>query len=440
MRLRWWTPHSASSGGGIAAAPLVAPVGTPETRSPEPLFRRRSDPRQISVCHVLEATSGGARRYVLDLIGHLPPERYLSTLVYSSERADAAFYDGLERLEGKVELIRIPMVASLSPAQDLRSTAELTRLFRKRHFHLIHAHSGKAGLVARVAARAAGSGAVVVYSPHGSPYRRGHAYLLAERTLGHFTDRIVAVSPSEREELLACGIGAMEMISVVTGGVDVGQYHLGTGSRDDILEKLDFAPDCLLIGTSGRLCVDKAPLSFVEMARRVAALEPRARFVWIGDGEMRPDVEEAVARYGLTDRLRITGWLPDIRDHLAALDVFCLLSASESLGFVTLEAMATGLPFVGSRVTGTRDVVEDGVTGMLVDLGDHDGVARSVVDLCGSATLRASMGHAGTERVRTSFTMQRMSVDAARAYATALQTARRHASVVGRRPRLAPAG
>lgn len=371
----------------------------------------------IRVAHVVEATAAGVRRHVVDLLRHLPEERVETTLIYSPVRADGAFRAALSELRGRVRCVALPMQPKIRPTADLRAIMSLAEIFRAGQFDVIHTHSGKGGLLGRIAAKVARADAATVYTPNASPYRLGFVHKRVETLLCARTDRVIAVTRSERDELVGNGVAPKESIEVIESGIDLpAEAENRSRLNERIRAGLGVPPDAPLVGTAGRISAQKSPLDFVRMASLVRRVHPNAWFVWIGDGELRAEVQRESLQSGISDRIRITGFLDDIEEHLAALDVFCLLSAYESFGYVTVEAMSLGVPVVATDVPGSRDVVANGLTGYLVPAGDPGTAAARVGELIASDSDRSRMGEAGRNRVASRFEARRMGLETARLY------------------------
>jgi glycosyltransferase involved in cell wall biosynthesis len=150
----------------------------------------------------------------------------------------------------------------------------------------------------------------------------------------------------------------------------------------------------------------KAPLDFVETARLVAKELPGARFVMVGDGELRPEAERAAAAAGLADRFSFPGWRKEMPDILSAFDVFLLTSRWEGLPKVVPQAMIAGIPVVATAVDGTKEVVDHGVDGFLAPPGDVGSLSRAVVDIL-SGRLRLRVG-SQRERLLREFDQEAM--------------------------------
>lgn len=152
----------------------------------------------------------------------------------------------------------------------------------------------------------------------------------------------------------------------------------------------------------GRLCEQKGQLLLVEAAAQLAAEGLKFELVLAGDGEMRPEIEAAIRRHGIADRVRITGWISSaqVRDELAASRALVLPSFAEGLPVVIMEAMAVGRPVLSTYVAGIPELVRDGVEGWLFEAGSPEAAARAM-RACLAATPEAlgSMGEAGRARV-----------------------------------------
>jgi glycosyltransferase involved in cell wall biosynthesis len=173
-----------------------------------------------------------------------------------------------------------------------------------------------------------------------------------------------------------------------------------------------------VVGTVAVFKPQKAPLDFVEAARRIAAEMPGVRFVMLGDGELRPEAERAVAAAGLSDRFSFPGWRKEMPDILAAFDVFLLTSRWEGLPKVVPQAMIAGVPVVATAVDGTKEIVDHGVDGMLAPPGDVAALSRRTADiLSGRAPLRPGIKR---ERLLREFDQEEMVKAQERLYATLL--------------------
>ena len=168
------------------------------------------------VLHVLEATGYGALRYVRDFISALPSGSFESALAYSTVRADPGFGSTLEEARTKGwQLFPVEMLPAVSAVQDLRSVRHLRRVLRDYRPQIVHCHSSKAGALGRIAALGLSPRPRIIYTPNALAARLGVQYLIAERLLAPLTDRFVAISESERDEIVKYGLASNSKVDVV---------------------------------------------------------------------------------------------------------------------------------------------------------------------------------------------------------------------------------
>jgi glycosyltransferase involved in cell wall biosynthesis len=301
------------------------------------------------------------------------------------------------------------MREEVSPAHDLLAALEILRLLRTERFTVVHTHCAKAGAIARVAARLAGTPVVVhtfhALAAHDAMSRqRRWAYLLLERLLSSSADRYVAVAPRLARQVVERRLAPPGKVVVVPSGLD--RVGLGPVRRGTFRRELGIAADVPLVGTVGRLVAQKAPLDFVRMAALVQQRHPRARFVMVGDTELESRPLEAetraeAARLGVD--VLFTGHRPDAAALVADLDVYVVPSLHEGLGRALTEAMLAGRPVVATAVNGVPDLVEPGATGLLVPPRSPAALADCVSWLIDHPKAAAAMGEQGRNRVRGSF-------------------------------------
>jgi glycosyltransferase involved in cell wall biosynthesis len=164
------------------------------------------------------------------------------------------------------------------------------------------------------------------------------------------------------------------------------------------------------VASVGRLEDQKGVERLLDAAASVVERCPQVKIAIVGEGSLRPSLEESVERLGLVDHVTFTGWLSSIGAVMAAIDVMAIPSRWEAFGIVNLEAMAAETPIVGFAVEGIPEVVEDEVTGLLVPSGDIDALAEALVLLADDPLLREQLGLAGRRRLEAEFLPEKMVV------------------------------
>lgn len=360
----------------------------------------RSKGRAVSRLRVLHAITmlelGGAQRNTLDTVAGLDRSRFEVGLV-CADRGEL-FAEAVSLRD--VALFPLPHLRrEVRPDDDLRAFFELCAAIRTFRPDLVHTHSSKAGILGRAAARRQRV-PLVVHSIHGWAF--GHhqtapvrwAFLTAERMASGWTTHFVAVSRNNVEEGVRRGILDRGRASVIRSGIDLAAFRAGQGG-ESVRTELGIPPSAPLVVQVACFKPQKAPERFVELAARVHARLPEARFLLVGDGDLRSSLERARAAAGLNGQLLLPGWRRDVPAVLAAATVVTLTSRFEGLPRVLVEARAAGVPVVAMDVDGVPEVIEDGTNGFLVPEGNTAALAARVLELLGDAALRRRLVEAG---------------------------------------------
>jgi glycosyltransferase involved in cell wall biosynthesis len=347
--------------------------------------------RVLNVITHLDA--GGATDAALNACAYLDHDRFAPKLVCGPSPEEEGDVKGRADDLG-VEVVTIPTLGrSIDPIRDVRSLRALRRLFRAFRPDIVHTHSSKAGFLGRLAARRELVPAVV-HTVHGwsfhdfMPRRNRAVFVGLERVAAKWTDRIVTVSELDRSKGLAAGIGSLELYSVIHELNDLEPFLGADDAPATSRAGLGLPTDAPVIGTVGRLSDQKDPLTFVRAAAAVVTEIPEARFVMVGHGPLRSQVERLVGDLGLGDRFLLTGVRADVPAILRSFDVFLLTSLWEGMPLVIPQAMACRVPVVVSTADGNRELIRDGDNGLLVPLNSPEQFARGVVRLLLDQDLR----------------------------------------------------
>lgn len=356
---------------------------------------------KTTVCTIITILElGGAQEVALFTVANLDRARFRPVLLTGP---GGLLTDEAKALPGVAVEIVPSLGRAIRPFRDARALVELVRLLRRRRPSIVHTHSSKAGILGRWAAWLAGV-PVIVHTIHGfgiTPSQPAWLRVLLiglERLTGLITTHWVAVADVNIAEGLRWKLFRRERVTVIRPGIDPRPFQapLSPQERDRVRVELGAASGDKLVGMVACLKPQKAPLDFVAVAARVCARQPAARFVLIGDGELRPAVEARIHAAGLEDRVRIAGWRRDVPTVMRALDAFLLTSHWEGLARVLLEARAAAVPVVATRVGGAEEAITDGRHGRLCEAGDIEGLADrlcEVLTVCGEG----APGHTGDD-------------------------------------------
>jgi glycosyltransferase involved in cell wall biosynthesis len=206
------------------------------------------------------------------------------------------------------------------------------------------------------------------------------AAIRAERLAARWCDVLVVLAESDRRKGLDAGIGRPEQYVLIRSGIDLEPFR-ASRERASVRAELQIADDTALVGTVSRLTAQKDPLTLIRAASIVKKAFDEVRFVFVGDGPLRTSVVQEIDELNLNDVVLLLGARDDVPRLVSAFDVFALSSRWEGLPRVVPEAMAAGVPVVATNVDGTSEIVEDGVTGLLVRDGEPDALASALVRL-----------------------------------------------------------
>lgn len=337
---------------------------------------------------------GGGTTHVLDLVDGLDRGRFRVAVACGTDGALAADL----RARG-VETFAIDFMGA---RLGVRAWRELARAIDAVRPAILHAHGSRAALAAAVARRFfARWPCALLYSEHGLSFERARGPLvalpamLAERAVGTLGARAIALS--RHSERLLRRFGTFTSVTVIP--YMVREPPADEPDRAAVRRELGIAEDAEVVGTIMRLVPQKAPERFVELAARVRAARPGARFFVIGDGPLRPAVERAIAARGLGDAVRLLGAQPNAARFLRAFDVFALLSRWEGMPISILEAQARGVPVVATANAGVADLVRAGCGAGVPD-GRVDAAARATIGFLADPRRAARTAAAARDRIR----------------------------------------
>jgi glycosyltransferase involved in cell wall biosynthesis len=299
--------------------------------------------------------------------------------------------------------IRLPHRAS--PGQATIGGWDLLRTLRRRRFGLVHTHNAHHGVVGRHLARMLGIPSVHTwrYNPVDASDRQAiqAVYSLAEASAARAGDYVFFQNAEDMAFALNRRIVPAKRALLVGNGIRIEHYERSTHDRAETRAQLGVAPAAELVLCVARMAERKGIPDLIDAFALLAAERPAAELVCLGSGPHRPRFEEQARRLGLGARVHFAGQRDDIPDVLAASDVLALTSSREGVPRAVMEAMAARVPVVATDVVGTRAVVVDGQTGLLVPFGAPQAIARALAKMMDDDELRKRLtAEAHTRLVR----------------------------------------
>ena len=323
--------------------------------------------------------------------------------------------DGELRRRAAEGLELIPIASSSD--LDLSAGWRLSRLLRRVRPDVLHAHDPHGVAMASLA---------LSMGAPASPDGRAPALVAARRVDFHLkgnsfsrwkhrqVDCFIAASGAIHDILVHDGVPRDQVVTVHEG-IDVGRVQ--TMPKVDVHEAFWLPRHAPIVGNVAALVAHKGQRYLIEAARLVVQRVPDARFVILGEGELREPLERLVRDRGLDRHVILPGFRADAIGCIKGFDLFVMSSVTEGLGTSILDAMACSRPVVATRTGGIPEIVEEGSTGVLVPPRDPQAMADAIVTLIESPGMRQRMGQAGLDRVSRRFTVERMVEETAAVYA-----------------------
>jgi glycosyltransferase involved in cell wall biosynthesis len=354
--------------------------------------------RVLYVEHMADV--GGGQMCLLDLVRNVDREKYAPVVTCVSK---GEFY-GLVKSSGvDTEIVDIRRVLRKSPLRTLADMRALGRIIRERRIDIVHVYSLKSHLMVLIPALLEGV-PVIWHCEVTSDYGKFFDMV------GCLGARVIVAASEFVSGRFGWFPACRRKVRVVYNAVDLGKYdrsRVGSNTRAE----LGIDRDAFVVGGVGRLAREKGFHCLIEAAAEISGRVPRLALLIVGGGPPGPDeyVEELRRRAAdspVAGNIIFTGYRRDVPELMAAMDVVAVPSLREVFGLVAVEAMALARPVVASAVGGLPEVVEDGVTGILIPPRDPSALAEAVTRLYTDAPLREKMGVAGRRRAGERFDLK----------------------------------
>jgi glycosyltransferase involved in cell wall biosynthesis len=292
---------------------------------------------------------------------------------------------------------------------DLSAAWKFSRLVKRLAPDVIHAHDphgvAMASLALSLGASAAAKGGaqpILVASRRVDFHLKGNSF---SRWKYRQVDCFIAASEAIRRMLVSDGVPEDRTVTVHEG-IDV--EHVVAAPAVNVHEAFFLPHGAPVVGNVAALVPHKGQRYLIEAAHLVVQQVPDARFVILGEGELREHLEKQVHEHHLEKHVFLPGFRTDVLGCIKGFDLFVMSSVTEGLGTSLLDAMAAARPIVATTAGGIPEIVDDGVNGLLVPPRDYHALADAIVRALQSQPLRQQMGEAGFARVNQRFTVERM--------------------------------
>lgn len=286
---------------------------------------------------------------------------------------------------------------------DLAAVFRLARLMRKHGCSLAHFHDAHAVSVGSLACSLARTPIRVISRRVDFPLKKN---FLSRRKYTKNIDAIIAISEGVKEVLVKGGI-APELVEVIPSGIDFSPFE-NVGSRDFLRREFSFSPDDFLVGIVAHLEDHKGHKYLIEATKILKEQTSKIKVIVVGKGSLRMELDKQAKQLEVEDLVFFLGFREDVPQILASLDLFVLSSYLEGMGSSILDAMASRLPVVATKVGGIPEVVIHGKTGLLISPRNPEALAQAILKLFHDRELTRKMGEKGYEIVHQRFSAEAM--------------------------------
>jgi len=309
------------------------------------------------------------------------------------------------------------LVRPVHPLKDYIALVKLEKILRAQQPDIVHTHSGKAGILGRLAAQKADVPIIIhhIHGPSFGPFQGKFAnfvFTAAEKHAAKFTDHFFCSASAMTRLYLAADIGDPEMYTRIFSGFRLSPFVEATNAPA-LRAKLGLAPEHFVIGKVARLFRLKGHADLVTAFARVLKEVPLARLLLVGDGSLRGEIEQQVKSLDLDGKVIFTGLVPpsEVASYIGIMDCLAHLSWREALSRALPQALAAGKPVVAYDFDGADEICQENATGFLVRTGDTETAARRLIQLARDPALRQRLGQHGQAFVRQNFSIEKMVTD-----------------------------
>ena len=341
----------------------------------------------------------GAENVLIQLSSELHREEYCNLVVGIIENLQDP------HLEVAEECRKMGIETSIFPCRgrfDFKTILHLRRFIRNRKIDILHSHGYKANLYSFFTSY--GLGISLISTCHnwlGDDFKM-KSYAVTDRFFLRQFNRVVAVSEDVRKKVIKSGVPLWKT-AIVQNGVTISRFGI-CHSVQDIKNSLGIADGYTVIGTIGRISDEKGHINLLKITNSILEQFPETNFLIIGDGPLRKDLEREFE----SSSIIFTGIRDDVPELYHCMDCFVLPSLAEGLPMVILEAMASKLPIVATRVGAIPAVIRDKETGFIVKPGDEEDLKKSLLYLLKNPDEAKVMGQKGYQRVKEYFSSYKM--------------------------------
>lgn len=355
-----------------------------------------------SILHIVQGGKGGTLEYIKLLLKY-SDKQFINTIICSGD-----IYDELTSLG--YNTYKVEMARNISFKNDIKSLYHIVDYIKKNKVDIIYCHSSKAGALGRISSLITHK--YNVYNPHGWSFnmrvskKKQIVYILIEKMLSIFSDKIIMISEQEYQSAIDKHICSKNKLTLIKNGVDISKFSR-SGHKENIVD-LSIPEDYKVIGMCARLEEQKAPLTFVEIAKLVTDKYNKCKFILVGDGKLKDKVKQRIKDLQLEDKFILVGWTEHPEKYISIMDIGVLTSLWEGFGLSLAEYMSSSIPIVASNVDGIPYVVNNNKDGFLCNPNDIHAFSESILKLIYDNDLYNQFSKSAFEHAYSDFNISRV--------------------------------
>jgi glycosyltransferase involved in cell wall biosynthesis len=380
------------------------------------LLKRFYDSTILKITHVItRLIVGGAQENTIATVLGLRAQPGLEVKLISGPTTGAE--GSLEsKFSGTPAVLSIvpDLVRPVHPLKDFLALRKLESIFREQKPDIVHTHSGKAGILGRLAAHRA-EVPIVIHTIHGPSFGNfqnglsNFIFRAAEKKAAQVTGHFIVVADAMRNQYLAAGIGKPEQYTKIFSGFALEPFLIAKNNLE-LRARLEIAPTDFVVGKIARLFKLKGHDDLFAVAPELVRRFPQIKFLLVGDGEWRRRFENLAKSLNLAKHFIFTGLVPpaEVPRYIGIMDILVHLSLREGLPRALPQALAAGKPVIAYDCDGAREVCLDGQTGSLIQPGDLKNLTEKIIQLANDSSIRGKLGLNGANFVCENFAVEKM--------------------------------
>lgn len=365
---------------------------------------------KIRVLRILNRFNVGGPVWNVALLTKYLPDTYETKLV--GGKAGAHEGDAEEILSIlQIKATIIPSISrEVSFVQDIKACIELRKVIRNFQPNIVHTHTSKAGFLGRIAALTLGV-PIIVHTYHGHVFEgyfssaKSKIIQIIERFLARKSTAIIAISETQKKALVyQFKIAPSDKTHVIPLGFDLERFYPSDEKRKQARANYSLTEETIAVGIVGRLTAIKNHQLFLRAAKiTLSKTNLTYRFFIVGDGENLEDLKNLSKEFGISSKVEFTSWIHSMEQFYPAMDLVCLTSINEGTPVTMIEAQASGVPVISTKVGGVENTMIHGLTGLLLSSFDPKELAEKIEHLASHPAQRNQMSKNAHTFVREEF-------------------------------------